>query len=738
MNVLKTGDKVICFVDYTAEEKTIKKTVEQLHNVFILDRSGSMYGDIDTAIENTKAALRIIPETDIISVIWFSGAGQCKTLIKGAKNDSNLVNLLDSLKSTVGLTCFSEPLQEVSEVIADLKAMCPNFSISLFTDGCPVVPWSEKEEIDRINVAIDGWKDEVLALNTIGYGNYYNAELLRDMSSKTLFGQFIHNSKITELSNIFTHNYSKLSGMVLETIEVLSDQAEIVYLNSKTVQYFGKELSLRTIDKVGNTFILYGDSDFEFEVNGVTYKTKELDSKACSDNQTALYALAYNLYYRGKKQESLEILAGMLGDKALVDGQINAFTNTERADYQRVLEYSVFDESVRNAGTCDANYLPKEDAFCVMDLLRMLAEAEGTQYIYATDYKRIGLAQAESNNYFKRDEGIIATDFKELVLNKDKVNVSVRSKITGKVALNPVQAERVGLNPEINSYIYRTQTIIKDGYLNMDKVQFAVTPSTLKQLQQLAVENEGFKFEVTGAFPSTDVIKKELVTIDLTTLPVINKKYVTQVTDLSVLFANTLESLKLEAEQKMANYILKDAQAELGEEKYEFAKLTDDQVQLLKDYGVDSKLAYVGVNVTKAEKGEDYYETRKLVYSIKGCSSLPSGADVLTKLASGKSLNYCGELMASWYQGLQQHIAKLGDISREEAVRAKITYCESQLASIKKQLFEKRMFICTLNMGIVLTNYWFEGAITDDKGNVTYTEGDKTLIIKATKEKVYY
>lgn len=31
-----------------------------------------------------------------------------------------------------------------------------------------------------------------------------------------------------------------------------------------------------------------------------------------------------------------------------------------------------------------------------------------------------------------------------------------------------------------------------------------------------------------------------------------------------------------------------------------------------------------------------------------------------------------------------------------------------------------------------------DGADVDAKGNITYTEGDKTLQIKMTKEKIYY
>ncbi len=389
--------------------------------------------------------------------------------------------------------------------------------------------------------------------------------------------------------------------------------------------------------------------------------------------------------------------------------------------------------AMRNPNTCDAGYLPKDDAFCVMDLLKMLAEADDTGYVYQSNYNRIGLKTKEEVNYFKRDEGMVVTPFKDLVLNKEKVNVSIRSKIAGKVQLNPNQAERVGLNPVIDSYTYRTQTIIKNGFLNMDTIQFVVTPETLEKLEAI----KELKILSVEPFASTDLTLKKLVTLDLTSLPVINKKYVDQSMSMHDILVNTVEALKLEAQQKMANYVLKTAREELGEEKGIFVKLTDEQVELLKDYGLNADLSYVGVGVKQEEKGEDFYEARKISYAIKGCASLPSGADVLKKMASGK-LNKAGELMADWYKGLQAFLASQTFASREEELRATIGYAEKELVAIKKALFANRLQTCILNMAIVLTDYWFEGVDTDDKGNMTYTEGDTTLVIKAVREKVYY
>ena len=55
----------------------------------------------------------------------------------------------------------------------------------------------------------------------------------------------------------------------------------------------------------------------------------------------------------------------------------------------------------------------------------------------------------------------------------------------------------------------------------MDTIQFVVTPETLEKLKQ----SRNWKILSVGDFR---FIQKKLVTLDLTSLPVINKKYVDQ------------------------------------------------------------------------------------------------------------------------------------------------------------------------------------------------------------------
>ena len=133
------------------EEKKVEETsVERLHHIHILDRSGSMYSNIDRLVENVKQTIDFMADNDLISVIWFSGEGECKALLKGATKSPDLFKLLDTMKSILSCTCFSEPLQLANEVIDELKALCPNFSVTMFTDGETVTSHSREEEERRI------------------------------------------------------------------------------------------------------------------------------------------------------------------------------------------------------------------------------------------------------------------------------------------------------------------------------------------------------------------------------------------------------------------------------------------------------------------------------------------------------------------------------------------------------------------------------------------------------------
>lgn len=742
-NLIKVGEstKTLITVNHTQEEQIVEtKTVDAVHHVHVLDRSGSMSGLIGQLIEEVKMTLDHISDEDYVSIVWFSGANECKTLFKGSKRDKALYNKLDTLKSTVGLTCFSTPMQEVNEIIEDLYDTCPNISITLFTDGQPVVPWSEDEEERKIFTEIQKMKDKVLALNTIGYGYYYNQDLLRRMSQETTFGTAIHSNKINEYLSIFDHNYEKVADLVAETVEITAPVgSDIVYLNSSSTKLEKNTgyLKLNRLEKRKNQFFIVGEDDFDFIYNGEIYNTKNIKEETqLATILNFYYAYAYELHYFGYRNEALEIMAKNIKDKYFIDKQLNTFTYDEVAALRKELKKAVIkpkDNRYRD-GEAPDGYLPKEDALCVMDILSILSE--GTNYyIPSKNYSRIGQAVVDNQNMFKANDEEVKSLFSDFVFNKEKLNVSIPFVIKGKTTVNAKTAARVGLDKEIDSKIHRTHTVIKDGNLNMETIDAILDQKTYDKIIQLEKENN--VTIVIGA--SSEENSSIRVTLDLTQITVINKTYVNDSANIDTVLDSTIKMNELEAKQKVVNSLIKEIKANNIEALKEgaFATLTEEQIEVLKEHGLSKDLVYGGVD-NEVQNPTDFYIARKFSFQLKGMASLPSLSKVLEDAQdSKKALKIKGnaKIMLDYYNDLSTRMLAEGLSIKDLSVEAK-KFLEKELSTIKSELFTERFKMNLMKIALVLTGNWFIGTEVDDKGNETYTRGDIILVIKREKIEV--
>jgi len=708
------------------------KEVDCLHHIHILDRSGSMGYEIDGLIENVKQTLDAMSKNDYVSIVWFSGPNQFKTLIKGARNDESLKRILDSIKSTIGCTCFSHPLKEVGEIIDELAPICPNFNITLFTDGEPVVNWGDKEEERRSLEEISKYKDKVIAINTIGYRNGYNRDFLINIATMSQYGMMVHSSKINDYMSIFSHNYERIADLVMDSVEIKAPGTEILYLNTYSSKLMRDSIKLSMLEKKKNQFVILADDEFTFEYNGEMYHSGDIKTEtkqATIDNIN--YGYAYELYYLGRRQEALDVLAKTVHDKYLVDRQINAFTYDEVSNYSKQLRKAVFKNKFRLLdGKCSSDYIPADDALCVMDVLKVLVNGEN-EYVYSKNYTRIGRKTEDTFNLFKWDDKEHTTKLNELVFNESELNISIRSRITGTVQINPMQAKQINLPTTINSFIYRNQTLIKDGNLNMDQITVVVDKETTNKLYL-------FDSQVNGLIESViECIEDsyKMFVLNLNVLPIINRTYLGENGNVKNVLSKTIKMVELEAKQKVVNgYIkeLKAAHPELEKEK-EFATYTDEQIEVLRQHGLDKSLMYAGVNNVIADKDEeDFYMTRQLEFNLKGYVSLPSLKDVEAKLKDNKKLNGPGQIMAAYINNLKANMVSI--ITDEE----RKSYYEKELKSIKRQLLNERIEINSMKIAKILTGDWFDNLVVDDKGNYNYIEGDNTLVVKTAKVKKYF
>lgn len=706
-----------------------------IHHVDIADRSGSMYGSIEELADQMWLKVQKLGDDDLYSLLWFSSPGQFRTVIKGAKKSDGLKGLIDSLRSVLGVTCFSEVLVETETIVSELSSLCGDFSITLFTDGQPVVPWGAAEEERRCleiagRLAATG---KVLAFNTIGYGNYYNREFLTKLAQTSQYGVMVHSKNIEQYLAIHEENTDRIAGMVREPLNVLAGAgAEIVHITPKSSKLVSDELHIDRIDPESNFVCILTDSPTDVVVNG---ELVSVDSKSKASDHGELvedffYSLAYGLYYDGRRQLALDIVAKNLKDRALVDQQINAFTYDEVADYISSLKDAVFDRSKRfSGGKCPPGYVPKADATCVMDVLQILAGGDNYYAPYSKNvdaYKRIGRKVTDEFDLFTRGPDEVLSSVGELVFNKDKMNVSVRFVVKGTVDLNPKAAKRVGLPEKVDAIIYRNHTFVKDGQLNIKQAEFQLDDITADTLRGLKVP---MKEVGTGRF-----------VINLSKLPIINRTYVDKAMNVDSIFDTVKKITQLEAATTVLNGIREtlDSQANIPS-TLRHSTLTPEQLQVLQDHGISKDYVYGGVqnSVAKVEDS-DFYEVRELKFSFAGFSSMPGYGKLMETISSGKKLNGPGTEMAkflTWLRG-DAVLANSG-IDLDKPIQPTMDFLDRHRKNNKLELMKARATMNILKMATVLTGGWWPEFQADDKGEFSYERDGMVLKAKANRVKVY-
>lgn len=176
---------VSCGIQKTAEAP--KPVETPTHHIVVTDCSGSMYGDLGKVREQLKKKLpKMVSEKDLVTLVWFSGRGQCGILLEAEPvatlTDLNNVNkAIDRWLQPQGLTGFKDPLIEVAKVVASVKKSHPGHANSLLfmSDGCDN-QWSRAEILKAVEEAAGSLN----AATFVEYGYYADRNLLSAMAEK--------------------------------------------------------------------------------------------------------------------------------------------------------------------------------------------------------------------------------------------------------------------------------------------------------------------------------------------------------------------------------------------------------------------------------------------------------------------------------------------------------------------------------------------------------------------------
>lgn len=224
---------------YTVEEVAIAAPVpakQTSHHILVLDRSGSMYGDlpaVKTMVEKVLTLEEYKSADMLVSVISYSSQGDVTTHVERARVEevmapgSKHVEAIRKIQIT-GLTCISQGLRQALALIKDGELTC----VSLHTDGYANdrSPGAEKREIDAL--VKDFAKKPNVFVNTLAYRNWCDFGLLTSIAN-ACSGTCFKTPTAKEVFDTLHSTAGVLAGSVTPAFEVPTLTGQYVTFVSK-------------------------------------------------------------------------------------------------------------------------------------------------------------------------------------------------------------------------------------------------------------------------------------------------------------------------------------------------------------------------------------------------------------------------------------------------------------------------------------------------------------------------
>ncbi len=700
-------------VNSTATVEAAKKT----NHIFVVDVSGSMSSDLPLIRTQLKNKLsNLMKEGDTISIVWFSGNRDAGILkeeveVKSLKTLTDLHDAIDRWLRPIGLTAFCKPLELVSELVGRIKGNRPDsvFSMIFLTDGCNNdCPWSD------VIKTLKSLENDIAASTFVEYGYYADTRALTQMAS-VLGGEKISCDGFDEFEPMFD---AKISSSI----------------------YGGKKVAVDVTDKylydfafsvTNGSVLLYNIQDGKILVGSDVKKIHFFSPKAigidapiantvADSPDTALYAAIYVLADKLMNDDAERVFYA-LGDNHYYKMLANAFGKQKLNAFKTAIKECVADVSKRYPSGFAQIEKVDDNAYCLMNLIEDLANTPNCLF-YPNHpefkYNRIGRKRinaggiltetekkrlAEAKNFEEAsaimkeleekkveakfvntnpDRGYPLTD---LVWNEERANLSIRIYIEGEVILpkNKFDIDKVA------SFKYNTFTIIKDGIVNVQKLP-------------VSYSSELYNIIMTKGLNAD--IQKDVIILDLNSLPVINRGMVKAVSA-NALAKQEWELIKLQGQKKVFDYYRKSL---FPKESKSFVEmLGQEAADWLKEIGVTDYNGFAPKVVE--EESTDFYLSVNLATKIKGLSSLPKVEDVLAKIKSGASLKISEWVMADT---IKKYIAQTESdlyksLSEEQQKGVLKTYIITNSDILNKQRRKVLQEIAQIKFALILSKKWF-------------------------------
>jgi len=648
---LKASDNLNFLNQVVKPENGNQKVVDvSAHHTFIIDCSGSMWGELDSIRRDLYNKIStMLKLSDSVTLIWFSGRNECGVLLEdyhvnGTTELSKVKNLIDKYLTPQCLTSFKEPLVELKEVIKRVSKRNPDMLHTMFflTDG-----HDNRNTTSEVLKAVEDVKEELSSAIIVEYGWYCNKQLLNEMAT-TIGGVHTFSEGFDEYEpyseKVFTggqtskRRYVKLdhtphNGVVFNVI----DGDIVTYLPNEDNEIF---LSVE-----GDVDLFY----FTEETPNAKYLGDEnfiSDAVLRGDTSDSIFAGLYGAafaYSRVSDYNTVSEILGFLGDAYLITEKTNTFGTQKINELEFKFINAMRNPSERYQQGYNPDLEPAEDAFCVMDLFdTLMSDDENVWYPRheSFSYKRTGgkavavksemtdedksslsdllnegdldgleakLQEVKANIVepikFIFNEEMPASSFSSLTWNETRANLSVLVNFKGYVNL---PSNSYGLDAKFDTQIFRNYTIIQDGVIWTYELPVSLSKTTFDTLQ------------ANGLLEGETYAEGTIYVLNFSKLPVINRQMV-QSLSAEALFKEAHELAKLKA----SNYVFGQYKKRFfdGASKGFLDLYGEDATAWLKEIGLTAN----GFSPkSKVEKMNEEIEVNTLEVKIKGLTANPT------------------------------------------------------------------------------------------------------------------
>lgn len=313
------------------------------HHIMIIDRSGSMYYDLE-ALKGTLEKLLTLAEfnddTQRVSLLSYSSSGDVKlhfakvTVGDVMAASSPYLKELRSIRVT-GMTCISQSLTLAETLVDDNETTC----ISLHTDGY-ANDRSPSQENRDIQAAVDKLKKHpALFVNTLAYNHYCDFNLMANIANQ-LSGKCLQVKGIKEVYQALYDTQALLSGGTSPAITAdIGGANYVVFVSLSGKKVLGSSSSI--------------------PVNGLkdtddkrAYRFTEVDAATYAANPASEDDLIIPLYFARAMVAEGNINAAKYAlvtsqDKFLLQNHYRALVPTEVAAMASEIESVLFDGLTR-------------------------------------------------------------------------------------------------------------------------------------------------------------------------------------------------------------------------------------------------------------------------------------------------------------------------------------------------------------------------------------------------------